>query len=112
MKKAGESAVCKHIATDSGTSMSSKPVQNSGAFITLPTPTKSASDPKEYKVIQLQNGLIACLIADKKSNLAEMEISEDSDEEMLDASQSDLESEEGSEGNCPIFTQILGLEIN
>ncbi|KAH1009982.1 nardilysin isoform X1 [Dendroctonus ponderosae] len=98
MKKASESASCKHIATDSGASFA-KPLQKNGAFTTLPTPTKSASDPKEYKVIQLQNGLIACLIADKRSNFVEMETTEDSDEEMLDADQSDLESEEGSEAD-------------
>ncbi|KAL3267868.1 hypothetical protein HHI36_007009 [Cryptolaemus montrouzieri] len=34
------------------------------SFEVLPSPVKSPSDKKEYKVIKLQNGLVACLIAD------------------------------------------------
>ncbi|KAJ8928147.1 hypothetical protein NQ314_019327 [Rhamnusium bicolor] len=44
---------------------SSSILKKSNKFEVLPTPVKSESDKKEYKVIKLENGLIACLIADK-----------------------------------------------
>ncbi|CAG9763189.1 unnamed protein product [Ceutorhynchus assimilis] len=58
----------------------------------LPTPIKSESDNKDYKVIQLQNGLIACLIADKP-------LLTDEDEEMCEEEEmAECSSEEEDSG--------------
>ncbi|XP_044259256.1 nardilysin-like [Tribolium madens] len=59
-------------------------------FQVLPTPVKSASDKKEYRVIRLRNGLTACLVSDS-SPLEESEDSETEEEE---------ESEEEAVSDC------------
>ncbi|RZB40351.1 nardilysin-like, partial [Asbolus verrucosus] len=63
-------------------------------FEVLPTPVKSASDKKEYKVIRLENGLTACLIADEAplSDLSE----DESDDESIEFEESEEDSEEDS----------------
>ncbi|KAK9890849.1 hypothetical protein WA026_012195 [Henosepilachna vigintioctopunctata] len=70
---------------------------NTHLFEVLPSPVKSASDKKEYKVIKLPNGLIACLIADTAplenaddSTSEEETDSESSSEEMSEDSDADM----------------------
>lgn len=61
------------------------------SFQVLASPTKSASDQKEYRVIKLANGLTACLISDKTSLNACFEEEESGSE----AEYSDESEEEG-----------------
>lgn len=62
---------------------------STNSFKVLTSPTKSASDQKEYRVIKLSNGLTACLISDQTS------LNTCSDE---DQSSSEEEYDEESEG--------------
>ena len=48
----------------------------------LPTPVKSVTDEKKYRVIELPNGLRALLISDKRFCLTEL----DEEERVLDVS--------------------------
>ncbi|XP_045474818.1 nardilysin-like [Harmonia axyridis] len=65
-----------------------------GSFEVLPPPVKSCSDRKEYRVIRLENGLVACLIADT----APLDHSDDSSsEEDSDFEESSEESSESSD---------------
>lgn len=54
------------------------------SFQVLASPTKSASDQKEYRVIKLANGLTACLISDQTSLNGCFEEQESSSEEEYD----------------------------
>ncbi|CAH1155362.1 unnamed protein product [Phaedon cochleariae] len=70
-------------------------------FKILPSPVKSASDKKEYTVIQLDNGLTACLISDKEPIVNEDESCEESSDESegseTESSDSDADSCQSSE---------------
>ena len=65
----------------------------------LPTPVKSSTDEKQYRVIQLPNGLRALLISDKRVGLDTL----DEEERVLDVTMSsdgeaEDEMEEGESG--------------
>ena len=66
----------------------------------LPTPVKSSTDEKQYRVIQLPNGLRALLISDKRVGLDTL----DEEERVLDVTMSsedgepEEEMEEGESG--------------
>ena len=55
---------------------------------TLPTPVKSANDKKDYKCIQLPNGLKALLISDTSYDLSKL----DKEEEDVDFKRGELEN--------------------
>ena len=67
----------------------------------LPTPVKSSTDEKQYRVIELSNGLRALLISDKRVSLDTL----DEEDRVLDVTMSteegeaeeDMEEEESGE---------------
>lgn len=65
-------------------------------FIVLPTPTKSENDSREYRVIQLQNGLTALLISDVENliSLDQESVNEDENEENQTQDEAGSSSEE------------------
>lgn len=77
-----------------GNLLQSIPVSTQGIdeYRVLATPVKSESDKKDYKVIQLANGLTACLISDKTP------IVEDEDPESEEYDSEEPSGTEESEG--------------
>ncbi|KAK4875109.1 hypothetical protein RN001_011531 [Aquatica leii] len=63
MKKSFQK-VGSNVKVKSSSSTRTRNLQIKKAFTVLESPTKSYSDKKDYKVIRLENGLTACLIAD------------------------------------------------
>jgi len=47
----------------------------------LPTPTKSPNDKKDYRLIQLENGLLALLISEAGTSEHAEEVESDGDEQ-------------------------------
>ncbi|XP_050307401.1 nardilysin [Anthonomus grandis grandis] len=70
-------------------------------YTVLPTPVKSDSDQKEYKVIQLSNGLVACLISDKSPILPCENSDIEYDESSSEGSDSESDGSE-SEGSMSV----------
>ncbi|CAH0554760.1 unnamed protein product [Brassicogethes aeneus] len=72
-------------------------------FEVLKTPIKSFSDKKEYKVIKLENGLIACLVSDnspidpEENEASDVEMESETESEQSE-SESDVNTESDNEG--------------
>ena len=54
---------------------------NMAEILQLPTPIKSSEDVKDYKLIQLPNGLKALLISDTSYDLKKLEEEQNSNDE-------------------------------
>ncbi|XP_049824034.1 nardilysin isoform X2 [Aethina tumida] len=72
-----------------------------GAFKILETPIKSESDKKDYRVIELGNGLVACLVSD--TSAIQEEESDDEECEWESESESEQESSEESTSDATEF---------
>lgn len=84
-----------------------------GVVQELPKPIKSSQDVKDYKVIQLPNGLKALLVSDTSYDLEKLDLEEKSvmhdqdDDESDDEGEEEEESEEDEEGKILLYyTQI------
>jgi nardilysin len=66
-------------------------------FEVLPTPVKSASDKKEYRVIRLKNGLTACLVSDTSPLSDTSDDENEDDDESDDGGASEEETEDENE---------------
>jgi len=83
----------------------------------LAQPAKSSSDKKEYRVIRLENGLTALLIADltypldkldqEEKDVVEEEMEEE-DEEESESETSDGEDEDDDDEDAPVRNPVLG----
>ncbi|KAM0729058.1 Nardilysin [Formica fusca] len=63
----------------------------------LDTPTKSENDPKEYRVIRLQNGLTALLIADTHSKTGSSQDDDQNKDQNKTSSEDETEDEDSDE---------------
>jgi hypothetical protein len=72
------------------TGVPQKIMSGTGEITILPTPVKSESDKKDYRVIQLPNGLKALLISDTSYDLEKL----DEEEAQVGPDEADGEEEE------------------